>query len=357
MRFFGFYFDGNSSKPISCTVGHSKEGLHVQWIDAKGDEISYFWEQHELDFYKYSTEDLVQISRKGSTQRLEVPSAEFFYLMRKGRPFSLSLLMSNRKIVMPIVGLGLFISSIFIFYLLVPDVLNYFIDRLPTTQIEQDLGNTVYDNLVLGAERDSALTVAVRRYAHQLPFCKHSSITVLQDSQVNAFALPGGKIVIFKGILEKMRSPEELAALLGHETAHVHLKHSLKLMMRSISGYLFFSLIFSDVNGIAAVLVDNAGRFQTLHFSRGFEEEADEASLKQLAASGISAKAMIDLMQTLDEATEESELEVPEFMSTHPITPKRIETAHVWMHEHRIVEDTTRKKTLKAHWEKIQESL
>ncbi len=66
------------------------------------------------------------------------------------------------------------------------------------------------------------------------------TVTVIDSTEENAFAMPGGRIAICSGILDGMERPEELAALLLHESAHVELRHSLKSIFRTLSGYFFF---------------------------------------------------------------------------------------------------------------------
>ncbi|WP_446914219.1 M48 family metalloprotease, partial [Klebsiella pneumoniae] len=83
---------------------------------------------------------------------------------------------------------------------------------------------------------------------------------------VNAFAVPGGFIVVHDAILDEMEHHEELAGLLGHEIGHVQLRHSTKAIARSLSYYMLLSLLFGDVSGIAAVIVDNASTLNNLEY-------------------------------------------------------------------------------------------
>lgn len=143
---------------------------------------------------------------------------------------------------------------------------------------------------------------------------------VVDSPVVNAFALPDGTIVVFTGLLRLMKTPEELVALLSHEAVHVNNRHSVKMLARNLAGYLFISILFSDINGIMAVLAENAENLQSLSYSRSFENEADEQGLAIMINNHIDPQGMITLFSRL----KTEELAVPAFLSTHPVTDDRI---------------------------------
>jgi beta-barrel assembly-enhancing protease len=138
---------------------------------------------------------------------------------------------------------------------------------------------------------------------------------------VNAFALPGGHVVIYDGILKRMKEPDELAALLSHEVAHIQYKHSLKGISRNLAGYMFIALLFNDINGISTVLIENANTLNNLHYSRSLETEADLKALKTLERNNIDQHGMVRLFETLNTKSDLSYLKI---LSTHPLTAERI---------------------------------
>jgi predicted Zn-dependent protease len=83
------------------------------------------------------------------------------------------------------------------------------------------------------------------------------------------------------------------------------------------------SLLLSDVNGITAVLIDNANQLKTLGYSRSLEQEADDKGLELMQAQGLDSQGMVDLFRHLQKVTA-SKTEVPEIISTHPDIENRI---------------------------------
>ncbi|WP_031528594.1 M48 family metallopeptidase [Dyadobacter crusticola] len=206
-----------------------------------------------------------------------------------------------------------------------------FVAEKAAKQIPQDievrLGDTMYSNLIAGYEVDSSLSVKVNDFAKAIDF-KTSypiQITVVKENELNAFALPGGHIVVFDGILKKMKTKEELAALLAHEVSHVHYQHSLRSVLRSLSGYLFVSLVLNDVSGIVAVVAENSNMLVNLTYSRELEMDADRKAMGVFQAQGISLKGFVDLFKILD--SESNNAAPSELLSTHPLTADRIQHA------------------------------
>ncbi|OYW79351.1 MAG: hypothetical protein B7Z27_05705, partial [Sphingobacteriia bacterium 32-37-4] len=151
-------------------------------------------------------------------------------------------------------------------------------------------------------------------------------LTVVKNREVNAYAIPGGNIVVYSGILKAMKSPDELAALLGHETAHINDRHSLRSILRSAATGLIVSVVLNDISGIFSIVVENAEGLRTMHFSRGIEKSADEEGMKILINNNIHPLAMKKLMQRLKENSPEIP-EVLSFMQSHPATDERIKHA------------------------------
>jgi predicted Zn-dependent protease len=151
---------------------------------------------------------------------------------------------------------------------------------------------------------------------------KELGFVVVESDIVNAFALPDGKIVVFTGIIDKVKSYDELAALLAHEAAHINGRHSVKMLARNLAGYIFVSAMFSDVNGIMAVIAENAESLQSLSYSRKFENEADREGVYLLLNNNIQPEGMVKLFSRL----KDDENVLPVFLSTHPVTDDRIQT-------------------------------
>lgn len=191
-------------------------------------------------------------------------------------------------------------------------------------ETEISIGSSVYETVMSQYVVNDTLTGKVNDFLQSVDFktTYPVNVTVVNDKQSNAFALPGGHIIIFSGIIAKMKTKEELAALLAHETAHIQYRHSLKSTFRSLSRYLFISLLFNDVNGVAAIIADNSNMLMNLTYSRELEIEADKKGMMVLAANGISLRGFTDLFQLLNNHAENAEQF--EILNTHPLTTDRI---------------------------------
>lgn len=190
-------------------------------------------------------------------------------------------------------------------------------------EYDNELGDTFTGSFISGNKVDSLKTTALNQYASNLKLnnTKKLKFYVVDDTTVNAFAVPNGSIVVFTGIINKMKTHEELAALIGHEVTHVNRRHSMKALCRSASAYIFISAILGDVNGLVTVVADNMNTLQNLSYSRSFEEQADEEGLELMLQNNINPVGMKNLFYRLKES---EQLTIPEFLSSHPVTDSRI---------------------------------
>jgi len=153
-------------------------------------------------------------------------------------------------------------------------------------------------------------------------------ITLFEDDQVNAFALPGGKIGVYTGLLDVAKTPDQLAAVIGHEVAHVladHGKARLSANMAGQAGLLIGSIALgsrlegSSRNALAALgLGLQVGVL--MPYGRGQESEADVLGLDLSARAGFDPTASKQLWLNMAAANGS----VPELISTHPAPRTRI---------------------------------
>lgn len=149
-------------------------------------------------------------------------------------------------------------------------------------------------------------------------------VSVIRSPEINAFAVPGGHIYIYTGLLDRMQDYRQLAALLGHELAHVQGRHSLKSMMRQAASGLVIATVFGDVSGLSPWLVSRADDFRQLDYSRSLESEADAEGVQLMQREHIDVQGMLSLLELLNKEAGE----VPglmKYLSTHPDTQQRID--------------------------------
>ena len=140
---------------------------------------------------------------------------------------------------------------------------------------------------------------------------------VKNDESVNAFAMPGGIIVVHTGLLRQAADPGELAGVLAHEVQHVEQRHSLRQMISSLGWGALVGVTIGDISAVAAMLAHQAG---TLYFSRDMEEEADRLGLLALRRAQIRPDGMLRFFQKLDD---KDQAKVPGWISSHPQTAAR----------------------------------
>jgi Zn-dependent protease with chaperone function len=124
------------------------------------------------------------------------------------------------------------------------------------------------------------------------------------NDEVNAFALPGGKVVVTSGLIEVAKSPEEILGVLAHEIAHVEQKHVIRQIINRLQIYTLIGFLFGDISGVGALILDSGSFLITQGYSRDFELEADRVGLSYLVKSNIDPKGMITLFETLEEVQE-----------------------------------------------------
>jgi Zn-dependent protease with chaperone function len=204
-------------------------------------------------------------------------------------------------------------------------------DRIPSSW-EKQLEEPILEQVTAKYPVDTQATLYLDRFFRVLSMdsAQRCKVYVLDDSTVNAFATPGNQIFVFSGIIRKLQAPEQLAALLAHEYAHLYHRHPLRSWVRS-SAWLFLSpVILGDMGQLSQLVVSQVVNLQQLKYSRDFEREADQSALQFMNETGISHQGLADLLVILEK--EEKKLasngkNIPELFRTHPPTPERINAA------------------------------
>ncbi len=350
----GKYFNGITSKPLSCRVRLGGNSLSITVVDDAGDDIKAI----EWDVARISKPD-VDFSHKirlrydlSPPQIIEVDDEEFVLGLRQFYPYHsfakrdmVAVISSKWKVVLAaflvLVGFG-----VFAFFVLVPGLAEFAATKVPLS-VEKAIGEAAYEQFTAFTDEDVVASRFVQEFFDAIPGERSYdyTVTVLESEVKNAFAMPGGRIAVYSGILESMKTPDELAALLLHESAHVELQHSLKSLFRTLSSYFFISLLFGDTGGITAVVFENLYVFKDLQYSREMEQEADIMGLENMRQAGFDPEGMVELFRSIEEDSQNpmDKYELTEFMSTHPLTAHRIE----YIREY-VAEDTVSYKTLQV---------
>jgi len=149
-------------------------------------------------------------------------------------------------------------------------------------------------------------------------------VEVFDDPSANAFAMPGGKIGVFTGILEVTEDQDQLGAVLGHEVAHVTERHSVERANRSATTAFGAAAASAALGGgVAGQAVQMGAQLGlTLPYGRGQESEADVVGIDYMADAGFDPRASVKLWKNMAAANQGAP---PEFLSTHPSSDTRIQ--------------------------------
>jgi len=207
-------------------------------------------------------------------------------------------------------------------------------------QQEQALGLQSYDEVLQQSESISSGSDydLVKRVAERLegvvgPSAKDFQwrVALVESSQINAFCLPGGKIVVYSGILPVTRSEAGLATVLGHEMAHATLRHGSERLLQQKETQTFLAgvqyslgdMSYEQRRAVMGAIGAGAQYGVLLPFSRVHESEADKMGLFYMARAGYDPQEAIDFWQRMSEATASGGKQ-PELLSTHPSDATRI---------------------------------
>jgi beta-barrel assembly-enhancing protease len=165
-----------------------------------------------------------------------------------------------------------------------------------------------------------AVEEMTQRLAEQIPNNPYKfQVTVVKSDVVNAFALPGGYVVVFTGLMKKADSGEEVAGVLGHELNHVLQRHGMERIVKNLGIMAVVAIIVGDQQGLIGLMRQVGVELLTLKFDRAQEMEADLTGLQLVYRAKIDPKGMITFFQKLSEK-DEGRLE---WLSTHPMSSAR----------------------------------
>ena len=198
-----------------------------------------------------------------------------------------------------------------------------------TRELETKLGDAMVHHLRRGSGSvhtdsldkalDQILTRLVRAQGStRFPY----SVEVLDAPQINAVMLPGGRIIVFRGLLDVMEAPEELAAVLAHEMAHAEKRHISKRLARQFG----LTVLFGAAGGDSVVLREITEQLIASAFDRAQEHEADRSGRDLMAKARLDPRAMATAFRHMKQGVEQLPRAL-QVLSTHPDIDERIRDA------------------------------
>lgn len=201
---------------------------------------------------------------------------------------------------------------------------------------EQALGESVFAEYKAGRTFIDDTEVTTSLQSLTAPLLDHIPekrykfhIHIAQDPTINAFALPGGYVVLNTGLIMAAETGEEVLGVLAHEIAHVTKQHGMRRMIESLGLFLLAQALFGDASGVWGAVLENGAFLLNQSFSRDMERDADETGFAYMLSAGINPSGLLTFFDKLYRESKESGSdgfeEALNFLSTHPAPSKRIE--------------------------------
>ena len=327
------YLDGQTAIRNPATVRLMREGLEVQttggWIR--------FWPYSELRQTQgfYEGEE-VRLERGGElSEALLIPEVGFLASLKEVAPQLGHRFhdpgIRRHRVRLTILAAVAVVGVTGAFYLWgIPALAAVLAPRVPVAW-EERLGRAAVDYLAPreliceDPERQKALDAIVARLAATGPPSPYTfRLFVVNRPDVNALAAPGGYLVVFRGLLDRTRSPEELAGVLAHEMQHVMQRHTTQAVIQHTSTGLLLAALTGDMTGPLAYGLQSARVLGQLQYSRRAESRADEEGLRMLQAARIDPAGMIQFFEALAKEDRQP-AKLLKYLSTHPSPIARIE--------------------------------
>lgn len=323
-----YYIQGGEEQ--EATMLFLKDKLSIGLRDEHGNPRIVFWPYEQIirdSFWKRGQ----SIVRCGTypVQTIEVGAKDFadklesIFKERERSWISRTLNKNVMSIVKVLAFFFAFLAAAYIWF--IPFLAERLARKAPVSY-EERLGDGIYNELKPSFVIDAGKTAHANDFFRELNINSKYNIriTVVNENIANAFAMPGGNIIVYDKLLAGMSSYEELAALLTHEFTHVNEKHTTRSLFRKLASSLFLSIILGDIGAVGNVIINNADDLKGLSYSRKLEKEADMNGLKLLSERKIDCNGFIRLFELLQKEVGQTEDQPREWISSHPDLKKRI---------------------------------
>jgi Zn-dependent protease with chaperone function len=285
--------------------GLDHDQLVVKWVGQKGERTLYL-----------KNPDVIRAFRETVPDHLGLPLAQVAEQVRQIR--------HRRRLVWSLVG-GVILATVVGLWFWSDLLVKLAVSRIPV-EWEQKLGEPAYRDYLTHQEvmkegpAVTALGEIMQRLTEQIPNNPYKfDVAVVKSDVVNAFALPGGYVVVFTGLMKKAESGEEVAGVLSHELNHVLQRHGLERILKSLGLLTVVAIVLGDQQGLVGMMKQLGVELLTLKFGREQETEADLTGLQLLQRAKIDPSGMIRFFERLSEK-DPGRLE---WLSTHPMSTAR----------------------------------
>ena len=325
------YLDGRSAARRRATARIGRTALEITLADSN---TRLLWPYREIRQTQgtYAGEH-VRLERGGDlSEALLVPDVAFLSALREAAPDTHFHNPARRRFrvgLIVVAGIAAIVLGVGLYLFAVPAVAGVAAERVPV-QWESRLGEAIVQHIAPASDRctddarqariDSIAAAVLKPVSTTYTF----RIAVANSPTVNALAAPGGAIVVFRGLLDRTESAEELAGVLAHEFQHVLHRHATRAIFQHASAGILMAAVVGDVSAVVAFGLEGARMLGDLSMSRQAEAQADRDGMAMLHAAGIDTAGMVTFFEKL--AQLHGDPGRGRYLMSHPAPQERLAT-------------------------------
>lgn len=301
----GTYADGESARLHAVTVTLDGDTLALD-----GEGVAVRWQVAKLRRLPDRPDGAAVISEKGSDARLWIGASDrdvlrtwFPRLFAPGRTRRGTLILGAALT-------GIAVASLAFLFVGLPLLSRPLAHAVPL-DVERRMGEQTNqmvtwftDECEAGEEAQAALdSLGARLHAvSDSPF--EFRLRIVDAGFPNAFALPGGRILVTDELIDEMESPDELAGVLAHEAAHVAQRHVMAAQLREMGFGVLLELLIGGGSGAGQEIARTGATLESLRHTRGAESEADDYALQYLVAADMNPHGLADFFERMQAVLE-----------------------------------------------------
>ncbi len=331
MRTQAFYADGKTSRLTKLEIEILPHGISIFNFESLKNNVLLYEDIKQFEDQK--TQYIIYIGDSAPFQTITIKDPEAKVLFDRYTAHLNNVNDTHRKIekIGPIAyvgGLAAVIALLALFYLIIiPAAKTGIVSSIPISY-EIELGQNAAKTIIETQNFDSSKTNLLNQFLTELNLKSKYPLHInyLSEKTVNAYALPGGEIFVYQGIIDKMDNYEELVALIGHETGHVTNRHGLKNQINALSSFIVIQLFTGASDEFFQSILTNASNLRLLSYSREAEREADIYGFETMKITHTDPKGMVNLFEKL-KGDHDHNQKLLDFISTHPNIDERIANA------------------------------
>lgn len=328
----GFYLDGRKAARHPATIRLMREGLEVTTSSG----WTRLWAYRELrqtqGFYRGEE---VRLERgEEPPETLVIADSAFLESLHEAAPHVGLRFHDPRRraarLRFTIAAAAAVVAATAAIYLWgIPLLAAFVAPRVPVAW-EESVGQSAITLLApterrcTDAQLEAAMAEMLRRLTAPGPRLPYTlRVYVVNRTVVNAVAVPGGEVVVFRGLLQRTRTPEEMAGVLAHELQHVLRRHATRAVIQNVSIGLLLMALTGDVTGPLAYGLQTARTLGDLRYSRRAEEEADMEGMNMLLGARVNPAGMITFFDMLQQEEGDRGTALT-YLSSHPPAADRV---------------------------------